>query len=538
MILHKETNSLVFKANDPFLVRERITNSKVIDHADYNVAVRITPEAVSILQNMGFEVPDDLLQGLKEYTWPGKYKPFAHQKIMADFLVKNKRCFNLSEMGVGKSAAALWAADYLMTKGLVRRALILSPLSTLERVWRQDIYDVLMHRRAAVLHGTREKRMAAFNQDVDFYILNHDGVGIPAMRDAIRNREDIDLVILDEASMFRNSGTMRYKSLTKMLRPDVRLWLLTGTPCPNAPTDAWALARLVDTQRVPPFFGAFRRQTMLEMGRFKWMPKPDAYITAYEAMQPAVRFKKADCLDLPPVMTQDWEADMTQEQKQAFTTMRNEMIAEAKEKEITAVNAADRINKLRQILCGVIKDPASDTYITIPHKLRTNVLLEAIQMATAKVIVIVPFKGILRELEKEISEHYSVGVLNGDVTPKKRNEIIEAFKQAKDPHVLLCHPQVMSHGLNLTEADTLVFYAPIYSNDQFQQVVERFNRQGQTRKMTVIRIGAHKLDWEIYKAVDTKRTTQDNILALYHSITSSGTHTNGHKRSDETIHRS
>lgn len=517
MIIQKETNSLMFKAKDPFSIREHIPESKLIDHGDYNVAVAYTPETASALQNLGIDAPHPIQV---TYNWPGKYKPFAHQKIMAEFLVKNRRCFNLSEMGVGKSAAALWAADYLMNQGLIKKALILSPLSTLERVWKQDIFDVLMHRRAIVLHGVREKRMNALDQDVDFYILNHDGVAIPAICEAIRARNDIDLVILDEASMFRNSATRKYKALTRMIGKDTRLWLLTGTPCPNAPTDAWALARLVEPQRVPPFFGAFRRQTMFETGRFKWTPKPDAYLTAYESMQPAVRFKKADCLDLPPVTIQDWEAVLTKEQKQAFTTMRNQMIAEAKEKEITAVNAADRINKLRQILCGVIKDPASDTYISIPHAPRVEVLMQAMESASAKVIVIVPFKGIIRDLEKEISKVYSVGVLNGDVTPKRRNEIVEAFKHAQDPHVLLCHPQVMSHGLNLTEADTLVFYAPIYSNDQFQQVVERFNRKGQTRSMTVIRIGAHKLDWEIYKAVDTKRTTQDNILSLYHSLTS------------------
>ena len=101
-----------------------------------------------------------------------------------------------------------------------------------------------------------------------------------------------------------------------------------------------------------------------------------------------------------------------------------------------------------------------------------------------------------------------------------RDRIIKAFKETPDPHVLLCHPKVMAHGLNLTEADTLIFYAPIYSNDEYQQVVERFNRSGQTRKMTVIRIAAHNVEWAIYKMVDNKKVTQDNILNLYEAITS------------------
>lgn len=441
--------------------------------------------------------------------------------VPSTFLLLRRNGCVFATGNTGKTASTLWAADYLMSLGRVNKALILSPLSTLERVWKNDIFDVLMHRVAAVVHGTLEKRLAALaNRSADFYILNHDGVTIRQVAEAIRKREDIDLVIVDEASMFRNHDTKKFKALERMLRDDQRLWLLTGTPCPNAPTDSWALARLVSPGRVPKFFGAFKRATMAQVTSFKWVPRPDAYTTAYNAMQPAVRFKKADCLDLPPVVTMDRQAEMSKEQRDAFNEMKNVMQTETKSgMQITAVNAADKINKIRQILCGSVKDPKTDTYVSLPHAPRTSVLLEAIESASAKVLVVVPFKGIIQSLEKEIGKHYSVAVLNGDVTPKARDAIILDFKTQADPHVLLCHPKVMAHGLNLTEADTLIFYAPIYSNDEAQQVVERFNRAGQTRKMTVIRIAAHPLEWEIYKLLDTRRATQEGILSLYRSIT-------------------
>ena len=133
--------------------------------------------------------------------------------------------------------------------------------------------------------------------------------------------------------------------------------------------------------------------------------------------------------------------------------------------------------------------------------------------------MVVPFKGIIQALAKEIGKVYSVGVLNGDVSPNERNKIVGDFKNTPDPHVLLCHPKVMSHGLNLTEADVLIFYAPIYSNDQAQQVVERFNRPGQKNSMTVIKMAAHKLEWSIYDMLNGKQVTQSNILKLYASIT-------------------
>lgn len=517
ILAHPATNSLVIQADDPFAIRELLPQSKSITHTDYNIAVKHTLETSKVLRNIGIPAPAPIRYN---YGWPGKFTHvFDHQVATAEFLTLHKRAFVLNEMGTMKTSSSLWAVDWLMNNGYVKKALILSPLSTLDRVWKNEIFDTLMHRIASVVHGTQTQRLAALDVDADFYILNHDGVTIRCVADAIYKRPDIDMIILDEASMFRNHDTKKYKALVKMIREDQRLWLLTGTPCPNAPTDAWALAKLVNPSKVPPYLGTFRRLTMMQLSQFKWVPKPEAYQIAYAAMQPAVRFKKKDCIDLPPVVVEERSCGLTTEQTKMFDIMRKEMVAEAKGAQITAVNAADKINKLRQILAGAIKDPITEGYIPIPHGKRLDVLLECIEQASAKVLVVVPFKGIINELAKEVGKHYTVGVLNGDVSLNKRNEIIAAFKHSTDPHVLLCHPKVMSHGLNLTEADTLVFYAPIYSNDESQQVVERFNRPGQKNKMTVIRLGAHKLEWDIYRMVEGKRTTQESILDLYESIT-------------------
>ncbi len=514
VLVHAPTRSLVFRADDPFAIRGMIPQSRTLDYGDYNANIRVkwTSESVRLLRNLGINAPWPA-NGL--YQFPGKYKPMVHQRGMVDFYLQHDRGFNLSEMGVGKTAATLWAADILMNERSVRKALVLAPLSALERTWQQDIFDVLMHRNCAIVHGTRDQRAKALASNVDFYILNHDGISIDVINEAIHARDDIDLVIVDEGSEFRNAGTGKYKALRKMLRKEQRVWWITGTPCPNAPTDAWAQARIINPNGVPQFMGSFRRSTMMQVSQFKWVPRPGSNEIAFKAMQPAVRYLKKDCLDLPPVVTIDKQAQLTKEQRTAYQAMHSFMVADAAEHQITAVNAADQIGKLRQILCGSVKDPETDDYVVLPHEPRLEVLKEVIDGAAAKVIVIVPFKGIIQSLEKELSKDYSVGVLNGDVSINRRNEIITNFKTTPDPHILLCHPKVMAHSLNLTEADVIVFYAPIYSNDQFQQVIERFNRKGQTRKMTIARIAAHPLEWAIYKMVDTRKISQESILALY-----------------------
>lgn len=489
---------------------------RVIDFHGHNLAVRHGLDETKLLNNLGVKAPSPILY---YYQWPGKYEPMAHQKDTAARLTIHRRMHVLNQAGTAKTAAALWAADYLMQIKAVRRVLVVAKLSTLERVWMEEIFSVLMHRTAALLYGSRAKRLDRLAQDADFYVINHEGVKI--VKKELNKRDDIDLIILDEASDYRNASTDKYKSLASCIKPDMRFWSMTGTPCPNYPTDAWAQARLVAPSRVPEYFGSFRRKTMRQVSQFKWEPKPNGFEIAFEALQPAVRYKKSECMDLPPVITKERQAQLSGEQHKAARDLINSYVLRAKSGEkVTAVNAADRINKLMQVFCGSVKNTDTGEYLAIDYKDRFNVLMECIQEADAKVVVVVPFKGIIYDLQKKIAEHYSCEVMNGDVSPKKRNEIVTRFKSCKDPHVLACHPKVMSHGLNFTEADTTIFYAPINSNDEAMQVVERFNRPGQTRKMTIVRIGAHKLEWDRYKILDGREKGQDSMLSMYNNLIS------------------
>ena len=527
MFVHTESQSLCFYAPDPFAIRALLPQSRTLPYADYNIAVKHSFDNIRVLRNLGFNLPM-----LQDYDFPGKFRPLAHQLEMFDHYLTHFRCFNLSEPGTMKTKPALWAADKLMLDGVIQRAAIISTLSTMQAVWQQEIFDTVYHRTWAEAHGSAEKRKAAMARNVDFFIFNHHGVVSSEVWKGVHDRKDIGLVIVDEGQTFREPGTDMYKALASMIRKDQRVWWLTGGPCPNKPSDVWSQCRIVNPSAVPPYKGTFKRQVEIEMtgkrrdkeGKlidFKhWISKSGAMDRVYEVMQPAIRFEKKDCIELPPITTINFQAKMSVEQTQAFKRMKNDMQAEfAKGIAITAVNAADRIIKLRQILCGCIKNPETDEYITIDHKPRFQVLLEVIESAKAKVIILVPFKGIIRDLDKELrAKHYTVGVINGDVALNARKQIFTAFKTETDPHIILAHPKVMAHGLNLTEADLLVTYAPISGNEDYSQAIERFNRAGQKNKMTIARIAAHPMEWDIYKALDADGFTQQTIMSLYRKV--------------------
>lgn len=522
MLIHKESNSILLRVRPEVMTTLRGIfphKSKLINYEGHNIALPFTLTTVKVLRNMGIRAPSTIRY---DYNWPRPArfeKVFDHQYATADFLTLHNRCFVLNEMGTSKTASMLWAADYLMKIKAIKRVLIVSPLSTLEQVWLNEIFDVCMHRSALILHGSADKRKELLSREVDFYIINHDGLKIIA--GDVAKRKDIDLVIVDEAASYRNGQTDRYAVLKAVVEKK-KLWLATGAPCPNAPTDAWSLARLVEPSRVPEYFTQFKRKTMNQLSTYKWMPKLGSHEIAYEAMQPAIRFKKSECLELPEVTYTNRSCELSPEQEKVYAQMKNYLVADAQTHQITAVNAADKIGKLRQILCGAVKHPGSEEYVVIPHAPRLKVLIEAIEQAAAKVLVIVPFKGIVHELKKEVQAYHdkqgdgrTCEVVNGDVSLTERNRIFQAFRDDPSLTELICHPQVMAHGLNMTQADMVIFYAPIYSNDQSGQVMDRINRPGQTRKMTILRIAANALERGIYAMVEGKRESQESILSLY-----------------------
>jgi len=228
MLVVERAKALALKLNNPNRVLDSIPTARTYEVR--GVSLVVAPhrlDEVKVLNNLGIKAPSPILH---YYDWPGQYTPFEHQKQTAAFLTLNHAGLVLNEIGTGKTQSALWAADYLIKTKKVKKVLIMSPLSTLERVWGDGIFTGLVHRKFVVLHGTAEKRLKLLKTEADFYIINHDG--FPIIADQVHGM--FDLVIVDEAAVLRNPSTRRFKIFRKWVdrNPATRLWLMTGTPTP------------------------------------------------------------------------------------------------------------------------------------------------------------------------------------------------------------------------------------------------------------------------------------------------------------------
>ena len=248
---------------------------------------------------------------LSEYEWPRPhgFTPFNHQKSTAEFLIANRKAFCFNEQGTGKTASVIWAVDYLMQLGLVKRVLVICPLSIMKSAWQQDLFKFAIHRTVSVAYGSAKKRKEIINAGNEFVIINFDGVGI-VKKELIDG--EFDLIVVDEASAYKNNKTVRWKDLRDLTKVIKGLWMLTGTPAAQSPVDAFGLARLVNPTAVPMFVSHFKDQVMYKISDYKWIPRPEAKAIVHSVLQPAIRFEKKDCLDLPAVTFVDRDAPLTQ----------------------------------------------------------------------------------------------------------------------------------------------------------------------------------------------------------------------------------
>jgi SNF2 family DNA or RNA helicase len=427
----------------------------------------------------------------------------------------NKRSFCFNEQGTGKTASAIWAADYLMKQRKIKRVLIVCPLSIMDSAWRNDLFTFAMHRTVDVAYGSKRKREKVINGDAEFVIINYDGVSI--VEDAVKAAR-FDLVIVDEATHYKNVQTTRWKTLNRILHEDTWLWMMTGTPAAQSPLDAYGLAKLVNSQAVPRFFGAFRDMVMYKQTQFKWAPKETANETVHYALQPAIRFTKDECLDLPDMVYVKRNVELTKQQAKYYEALRKRNVLQVAGEDVTAVNAAVAMNKLLQISAGAVYSDGGDT-VRFDIKNRYNVLKEAINESSKKVLVFIPFKHIIDVLsEKLTKDGITCAVIRGDVSVSNRTNIFKRFQETTDPQVLLIQPQAAAHGVTLTAASTVVWWGPTSSLETYAQANARVHRSGQTSKCTVVQLQGSAVERRVYKLLDARIDVHAKMIDLYKEI--------------------
>lgn len=509
--------ALVFPKRDDVL--NLVPSAKVFEFKSRtHIALPHDLQSTLLLRNVGLDAPAPILS---QYEWPHppKKPPFRVQRLTSALLTTAPRAYVLNDMGTGKTAAALWAYDFLRQSNMCQRMLVVAPLSTLDATWGRHVFEFLPHRKAVTLTGTRERRLRLLNDmSADIYVINHDGV--QTIIDELRKRRDIDVLCIDELAVYRSARAKRSKAMRGYAATMKWVWGMTGRPAPKDPTDVWSQCKIVSPHTVPDRFTHFRDDLMRRHGPFLFLPKDDAVDKAFAVMRPSVRYVMDDVTELPPIVYENVDVPMGVAQRKTYDSFRQHALTQIADKQIDAMNAGAALNKLLQIACGWVYT-RDQQIIPLDAQNRLQQLEDDLQSNNNKAIVFIPFVSALTGVVEHLrNQGFDTAMVYGGTPPSERAHIFNDFQSTAKYDVLCAHPVCMAHGITLTEANMICWFSPTPNLEVFEQANARIRRVGQTRRQLIRMYQGSPAERRMYSILRTRQRVQDQMLELFEATTS------------------
>lgn len=295
-------------------------------------------------------------------------------------------------------------------------------------------------------------------------------------------------VIFDEAHYIKNPTSQRGKAAAKLTKQSSHFVLLTATPASNG----WE-----DTYNYFIMFGYFRSKKEMTDRYAKWgtmflgnrrIPKIEDWINEDELHDKyhsfTISISKDDALDLPPLVFED----------------------------IKFIRSADYNKVAKQRVLG---EEEFDTPSKLAHGLRyhanqTDKLDYAQMLCEGTENNIIIFYYYQKEIDalKEKIKNKTFFEVNGKQSSLPSKDTWGKLKNS----VTFVQYMAGSAGIELQYANTVIFYTPTYSYQDYSQALGRAYRNGQTKKVTVYRfITQRTIEQAVYEALENKQDFSEEL---------------------------
>jgi len=451
------------------------------------------------------------------------YKDFRnYQRWMAEKMIRLPAVYIAAEMGLGKTAASLYAAFKLILSGAVRKVLIVAPLNVAENTWPDEIAKWTFARglEYTVITGDEDERIAAVKRGGHLHIINREN--LVWLKEHLGTRAfDYDMLIYDEARRLsggskrtkpteRKDGTIGIKRtsefgvLAKMRYKFKHVVLLSGTPTPEGLEDLWGPMFIIDKgHRLGTSKTAFlKRWFSYDQYRYKWEAHSHSERQIMRLIKPVFfSLKEADYLDLPPLIVRDHMVRLPPRAAEQYERFASEMALE--EFDLEAANGGVLINKLLQMANGSVY--LTDQTARRIHDEKLDALENIMEESKGQsVLVAYSF-----EFDREaIKKRFPYVRIFGD----SRNDLRDW--NAGKIRMLLTHPASAGHGMNFQYGGHIgVWYGLNWSLELYLQFRKRLHRSGQEAAAVVLHriLAKYTADEIVAKALETKGARQDRI---------------------------
>jgi len=460
-------------------------------------------EAERILTVCAFASPLDITYDIMYNTHMNfKLQPYQHQKQAIDMARKHPDLALFWEMGTGKTGGLI---NILRTKYEQidnRRTLIFAPLVTLHN-WKDEFGIHSFDNECPpiiVLDKSGKARMKQF----DKYVKDKDAI-VVVNYEALRSKElyvklfnwEPSIVVMDESHKLKNPQAKQAKLVITIADRAEFRYILTGTPILNNAMDVFNQYRALDGGKTfGKNFYTFRARYFYDANAHmprhvhfpNWQPIKSRYKELSKKLYAkALRVKKEDCLDLPPLVKQIIKVPLGKDQARMYKEMRDSYVTFIRDtktnKDVDASiadNALTKLLRLQQLVSGHIKTESGDIVVCEdnPRLKITKELLEELTVSN-KVIVWTAFKydiTAVSQLCTDLGIKYTT--LSGEQNGAQKRDNVELFRRGKDVRVIIANRVAGGIGINLVEASYSIVYSRNFSLDAELQSEARNYRGG------------------------------------------------------------
>lgn len=458
-------------------------------------------------------------------TAPTEWVPHAYQEKLLKLMLQQAAAGALLDPGLGKTSVSLAMIKILKAKGMMKRALVITPLRPMYAVWPNEIqkWSNFNELKYHILHG-RNRNVYDIPEDTDIVLVNPEGLLWlldPKYPQRFANL-GVDLLVVDESTRFKDSQTKRFKLIRKYMYRFKRRYILTGSISPNGLLDLFGQIYILDRgNALGAYITHYRKKYFYQPNAYgnpwEYQPTPEAHQQIVEAISPlCMQMQAEDYLDMPDLITHDIHIELPDDARYLYNEVEDEFIAELQSgQHIVAANAAVAGGKCRQIANGAVyyedPDDGFKRKVQIVHQEKVKALEELLEELQGNpVIILYEFQ---HDRDMILAKFPDIPVISG-ASPAKFQQIVEDFNAGRLRWVL-GHPASMGHGLNLQGAcHHVIWYGITWNFEHYDQAVRRVYRQGQEAEAVFVYhiVARATRDAHVLPVLKQKEKTQKDLL--------------------------
>lgn len=393
------------------------------------------------------------------------------QRLAWPYVWKTVRPAVFMEMRLGKTLLTIRRCNMYRPRDprMGLRVLMLGPSSVLEG-WMTTLADEGTAAVAAI--GERKRRQATL-------ALAWSATGHPcwvlANKEAWLSIPEIgtmpwDAVVLDESTFVKNPKAGVTKWCLKNFRTVRHRWILTGTPVTEGVEDLWCQFAFLDgTAFGARTFWQWRAESFLQNG-YEWMPKVETrkQIETEVARRALVMRRRDVGLDVPKV-SETRKLEFPSQIRAMYREVENEFALEGRE----TIWAMQQYVWLRQLCGGVVEGK-------LVWRGKIDELLDLLrgELRGEQVVVWFMYNDELRVALREVANaSIACDYLMGDIPIEERMRRIKRFR-AGAARIMLCQQAVAQEGVDLSCADTAIYYSEPPGMKAYCQTEDRVVKLG------------------------------------------------------------